>query len=302
MTEDYNLYPMHVFCLVARMGSVTRAARHLRISQPAVSAHIRTMERRCGEALLERTPRGVALTPAGQVVVEAADKIFSLCRELPQAVEESLGRVRGEVVLAASTTPGAYLASDLLRRFIEQYPEIKPALEIGDSLEILERVQNYTAPIGLIGDIKLPENIEKRVIGSDTVQLMTAPGHPLGRLRRIKANDLRGTTLLLRERGSSTRAAAELLLRDLINSFERVIEIPSTEAIKSSVAAGLGVAFLSSWAVRLEEAANLLEPAADERFRKNRPFYAIKRSDRRLMGPARAFWDFLRVGKVESKK
>ncbi|MBK9316719.1 MAG: LysR family transcriptional regulator [Acidobacteria bacterium] len=300
MTEDYNLYPMHVFRLVAKLGSVTKAAQHLHISQPAVSAHIRTMEKRCSEVLLDRTPRGVSLTTAGEVVIEMSNKIFGLYNDLPKAVDESLGRIRGEIVLAASSTPGTYLVPELIKRFIEVHPQSKPVLHYGDSGYVIEQVQNFLAPIGVIGDIKLPDLFEKVRIGSDTLQLVTATGNPIQRLSKIKPSDVKETTLLLREWGSSTRAVAELMLREMIHSFDRVLEIPSTDALKSSVASDLGVAVLSSWAIRTEVAAGLLAPVLDERFKKKRPFFIIKRKDRRLMGPALALWTFLKELKVES--
>lgn len=299
MTEDYNLYPMHVFRLVAKLGSVTKAAQHLHISQPAVSAHIRTMERRCSEVLLERTPRGVSLTTAGEVVIEMSNKIFGLYNDMPKAVDESLGRIRGEIVLAASSTPGTYLVPELIRRFVELYPETKPVLHFGDSGDVIEQVQSFTAPIGVIGDIKLPDIFEKVRIGSDTLHLVTAIGNPLHSLTKIKPADVKGTTLLLREWGSSTRAMAELMLSDLIHSFDRVLEIPGTDAIKSSVVSNLGVAVISSLAIRMEVAAGLLTPVMDDRFRKKRLFFIIKRRDRRLMGPAQALWKFM---EVESRK
>jgi DNA-binding transcriptional LysR family regulator len=68
MSDEFNLYPLHVFRLVAKLGSVTRAAQQLFISQPAVSAQLRSLEQRCGVPLFERTPRGMLLTPAGVVV------------------------------------------------------------------------------------------------------------------------------------------------------------------------------------------------------------------------------------------
>jgi len=300
MTEDYNLYPMYVFRLVAEMGSVTRAAQYLSISQPAVSAHIRTMERRCGEQLLERTPRGVGLTPAGEVVVKMSNRIFSLYRDLPKAVDDSLGKVRGDVVLAASSTPGSWLAPEILKRFILKFPEVKPVLMVGDSSEVLEMINNYTAPIGFIGDIKQTNSLDRHRIGTDTIQLVTSAGNPLSELPRIKGSDIKATTLLIREQGSSTREAALGMLKDLVNSFDRTLEIPNTDAIKNAVINDLGIAVLSNWSIKLEEQASLLKSVKDDRFKRARPIFAVKRKDRQLMGPALALWKFLQ--EEESKK
>lgn len=128
MLDGYNLYPLHVFRLVARSGGVTRAAQELFISQPAVSAHLKALETAIGEPLFERTPRGMRLTSAGSIVLEQVNRLFALYEEIPAAVDSLRGRVRGEVIVAASSTPGAYLVPELLRQFQEIYPEVRPTL------------------------------------------------------------------------------------------------------------------------------------------------------------------------------
>jgi molybdate transport repressor ModE-like protein len=86
MLDAYNLYPLHIFRLVARGGSVTRAAQELFISQPAVSAHLKALETAIGEPLFERTPRGMQLTPAGTILQEQVNRLFALYEEIPATV------------------------------------------------------------------------------------------------------------------------------------------------------------------------------------------------------------------------
>lgn len=115
MLDNFNLYPLHIFRLVARSCSATRAAQELFISPPAVSAHLKALETAIGEPLFERTPRSMQLTSAGTVVLEQVNRLFALYEEIPAAVDAMRGRVRGEVTVAASNTPGAYLVPELLR-------------------------------------------------------------------------------------------------------------------------------------------------------------------------------------------
>lgn len=293
MLDNFNLYPLHVFRLVARGGSVTRAAQELFISQPAVSAHLKALETAIGEPLFERTPRSMELTSAGVVVLEHVNRLFALYEEIPAALDAMRGRVQGEVVLAASSTPGAYLVPELLRQFQEQYPEASPVLRVGDSAEVLQWLLEYQAPLGVVGEIKMGEAWQSVEISADLLQLVVAANDPLGRVRRVKPEHLRGRTLLLREQGSSTRAGAQSLLGERIKEFERVVEIPSPEAIKRAVAAGLGVAVLSSWATQLEESAKLLQPVRDPLLRQARKFFLVKRKDRTLSGSAAALWQYL---------
>ena len=300
MLDNFNLYPLHVFRLVARGGSVTRAGQELFISQPAVSAHLKALETAIGEPLFERTPRGMQLTPAGTVVLEQVNRLFALYEEIPAAVKALRGRVRGEVTVAASSTPGAYLVPELLRQFQEQYPEVRPVLRVGDSAEVLQWLLDYQAPMGVIGEMNIADSLQSVEIGSDHLQLVAAAGDALCRVKQVKPEHLRGRALLLREQGSSTRAGAESLLGERLKEFERVVEVPSPEAIKQAVASGLGVAVLSSWATRLEENAGLLQPVRDPLLRHERRFFLVKRKDRVLAGTAAALWDCLTTCKPKT--
>ncbi len=300
MLDNFNLYPLHVFRLVARGGSVTRAAQELFISQPAVSAHLKALETAIGEPLFERTPRGMQLTPAGTVVLEQVNRLFALYEEIPAAVNALRGRVRGEVTVAASSTPGAYLVPELLRQFQERYSDVRSVLRVGDSAEVLQWLLDYQAPMGVIGEMNIADGLQSVEIGSDHLQLVAAAGDSLCRAKQVKAEHLRGRTLLLREEGSSTRAGAQSLLGEHLKEFERVVEIPSPEAIKQAVASGLGVAVLSSWATKLEESAGLLQPVRDPLLRHERRFFLVKRKDRILTGTSAALWDCLTTCKPKT--
>ncbi|MFN7622824.1 MAG: LysR substrate-binding domain-containing protein [Acidobacteriota bacterium] len=290
MISDYNLYPLHVFRMVARYGTVTRAAAELFISQPAVSAHLKAFEAHLGAPLFERTPRRMVLTEIGRGVLDQVNRIFVLYDELPASVALWRGRVAGEVQIAASSTPGTYLLPGLLRRFQRRHPEVVPLLRIGASSEVLEWLLEYDAPFGIVGEIRLPEMIESTRLGADQLRLTVRGGDPLAAAPRIDLESLGSRTLFVREKGSSTRAVVEGLFGEELKRFARVVEIPSTEAIKQAVVAGLGVAFLSSWSCRLEERLEILAPTRDRRWRKTRRFYLVKRRDRELMGAAAALW------------
>lgn len=293
MADDYNLYPLHVFRLVAQLGSVTRAAQELFISQPAVSAHLKTVEAKYGEALFERTPRGMKLTQAGAALHEHVGRLFALYEGVTTAIADVRGEVRGEIVVAASSTPGAYLVPNLLREFQQRYPAAQAVLKVGDSAEVLAWLHDYRVALGVVGALAVTDDLERVAIGSDKLQLVTAAGDALGQARNIKPEQLQSRTLFLRESGSSTRAGSVELLGDLLPSFARTVELTNTEAIKQSVAAGLGLAVLSSWTTKLEEAAGLLQPVKDSRLRLTRKFYLVKRKDRVLTGSAAALWECL---------
>ena len=294
MSESYSLYPFQVFRVVANAGSVTRAANELFISQPAVSAHLKAVEQRFGESLFERTPRGVNLTTVGREVLEQVNRLFALYEELPGIVDAARGHIRGEVTVAASSTPGAYCIPALLKQFQEKYPEANVNLIVGDTAEVLQLLHEYRVPLGVVGEMHAEEDLHKFKIGCDELSLVASAQNSIIKVKKLTTEDVRTQTLFIRERGSSTREATEKLLGDLLQSFGRIVEISNTEAIKQSVIAGLGIAVLSSWSIELEQKAGLLSPLADERFRKCRNFYLVRRQDRVLTGSASALWDCLK--------
>lgn len=301
MTEDYNLYPLHVFRLVAQLGSVTRAAQQLFISQPAVSAHLKQVEAKYGEPLFERTPRGMTLTPAGAALHEQVGRLFALYEGVTTALAEMRGQVRGEFVIAASSTPGAYLLPPLLQQFQARHPAAQPILKVGDSAEVVAWLQDYRVPLGVMGEMTLPAELERVAIGSDRLQLVARADDVVCRARQVQPAHLQGRTLFLRESGSSTREGALALLGDLRRAVGRVVELNNTEAIKQSVVAGLGLAVLSSWTTKLEEDAGLLRAAKDPQLRQTRRFYLVKRQDRPLTGGAAALWQTLRAPRRETR-
>lgn len=299
--DDFNLYPLFVFQQVARRNSVTQAAGELNISQPAVSAQLKALEARYGAQLLERTPRGVRLTPAGNVLLDHAHRVFALLEDARAAVASANNEVRGEVHIAASSTPGIYWLPEALRRFRDTFPAVEPVFSLGDSAQVRRWLLEYRVPMGIVGEGGNVEGLAQEPVGTDELRLVTAANDPLSEGEEVDLALLRERTLLLREPGSSTRAGAETLLGALLQHFHREVEMDSAEAIKRAVAAGLGVSVLSSWATRLEEAAGLLRPVRDARFRLSRQFYLIRRSDRQLVGAAAALWTFLREGAHESQ-
>jgi DNA-binding transcriptional LysR family regulator len=240
------------------------------------------------------------LTTAGTILLEQVNRLFALYEEIPAAIETLRGQIRGEVIVAASSTPGSYLVPELLRQFQEQYPEVRPVLRVGDSTQVVEWLLDYQAPLGVIGEISISEGLHSVEIGSDYLQLVTSPGDTLCRVKQITPEHLSGRTLLLREPGSSTRIGAEGLLGKRLKDFERVVEVPSTEAIKQAVASGLGVAVISSWATRLEEQAGLLQRVRDPLFRHSRRFFLVRRKDRVLTGTAAALWECLTTFKPKT--
>ena len=293
MITDYNLYPLHVFRMVARHGSVTRAAAALFISQPAVSAHLRALEAHLGALLFERTPRKMVLTTVGEGILDQVDRIFVLFDELPATVDLVRNRIAGEVVIAASSTPGTYLVPKLLHRFQRRYPDAIPILRIGASREVLDWLTGYEAPFGIVGEIRLPESIEAFPLSADQLRLTGPAADPICRAGKLDPAELKSRTLFVREPGSSTRAVVEGLFGGELKHFARLVEIPSTEAIKQAVMAGMGVSLLSLHTIGLEWNAGLIATPTVEGLPLRRRWNIVHLSARQLSPAADAFRRFV---------
>ncbi len=268
---DFNFYPLWAFVAVVRQHSLTRAAAELGISQPAVSAHLKALEKRFGDRLLDRGVKGAHLTPLGAEVYARA---LVLLEELQGLDELAAGESRSiPVSLAASHTPGVYWLPAQLVEFRRRYG-LECRYAVSDSSQALAEVLDRRVALGLVGDLPLGQEVERVEVGRDELRLMGCG-----------AQD----TLILRELGSSTRVQAEAMLGS--RNFARVLTLNSGEAVKEAVLAGLGVAVLSSWSVAREVEAGLLRPIG--RWRRERPIYLVRLRGRSLRGAVRLLWEFL---------
>src|SRR5919106_4475578 len=146
-----DLRRLEVFVKVAELGSFSRAAQALSLTQPTVSEHIRALEDELGVQLLDRLGRGTSPTRAGQLLLGYASRMLALGREARQAVEQFQGRMIGELVVGGSTIPGEYLLPALIGQFKRKYPDISICLLIGSSQQVSEWVIEGRVEVGVVG-------------------------------------------------------------------------------------------------------------------------------------------------------
>ena len=207
-----DLRQLEIFVKVTELKSFSKAAEALFLTQPTVSEHIRTLEQELGVRLLDRLGRGAESTAAGRLLLSHATRILQLQREALQAMDSFQGRLAGELLVAASTIPGEYVLPPLIGRFKEKFPDIAITLLIGDSRAVVDWVAEGRAEVGVVG-ARLPHRgVEYRELMPDELVLVVPAGHPWHGKKEVGLEDLRTEPLLLRERGSGTRAALESAL------------------------------------------------------------------------------------------
>jgi molybdate transport repressor ModE-like protein len=241
-------------------GSVSAAARAIGIGQPTASEHLRILEAAAGQRLVERNGRGSRLTEAGELVaVHAAQALQTL-----NAAEEELRRLSGleagTVRIGASTTPGVYLLPDTLGCFRRDHPNVDVEVEIASTAAIVERLLGGQVQLALIGETDPDERLHVEPFIGDEIVGVARPGLLGLRGGRAGAKELTAQTLLVREHGSSTRRVSERALAAARIWPARTWELDSSEAIKRAAREGLGVAFLSRFAVAEEIERGELEP------------------------------------------
>jgi molybdate transport repressor ModE-like protein len=252
LRELWDTTRMRLLVEIERQGSVSAAAAAIGIGQPSASQHLRLLEAAAGQRLVERTGRGSRLTDAGQVLAaRAAQALASL-----GAAEEELGAIAGlqtgTIHLGASTAPGVYLLPDTLGCFRRSYPGVTVEVEVAASDEILKRLLSGRVQLALVGAAHADERIELDPFLEDEIVGVAQPGLlPLkhGALPPARLSEF---MLLAREPGSSSQQMIDEELRAIGATPAGVWELGSSEAIKRAAREGLGIAFLSRYAVAEE--------------------------------------------------
>jgi len=289
-----TLRQLEVFLAVAREKSFSRAAKRIHSSQPTLSEHVGELERELGRKLFVRHGREVTLTEAGRVFDQYASRVVTTVEEARQAMDELDGLSHGSLLLGASTTPGLYVMPGIIAAFRARYPGVELKLQVANSQVIEERVKGRELDLGVVGGHSVGPGEECLAAGLlDELVLIVPPGHAWAARREIAPELLADQPLLLREEGSATRSVTERALQRAGVRFKAVMELDHTEAIKQSVMAGFGVAFVSTYAVSGEVASGRLRAVRLRGLRVQRHFHVIHHESRRVTASARAFMELL---------
>ncbi len=293
MPTPLNFHQLYIFYMVARVGSFSKAAHQLGISQPAVSIQVREMERSMGAPLFLRRRGDHQLTETGSIVFDYARRLFALSDEMQQVLADLQGVRAGTLTLGASTTPGEYILPPLIGRFQQRYPGVEVSLHISNSQQIIRQVQQREMDLALVGAQVDDDELVVEPYVQDEIVVIAAPSHPLAKLASVPLRALESQPFILREQGSATRRIAETYLQGLGAQVKGVIQLGSNEALKRAVAAGSTLAFVSRHALGAELTANLLTILPVKGWACTRPLSIVYRKDKHLTSAQQAFLDFL---------
>jgi DNA-binding transcriptional LysR family regulator len=285
---------LQVFLSVSKHLNYTRAGEEINLSQPSVSVRVRQLETELGVKLFEQLGKKVVLTDAGQLLVPYANRVMAAVDDAHHAIDELQGLERGSMRIGASTTPGMYLVPQVVSRFKQSHPKIEIRLRIKDTREVENGVLNNEFDFGFVGGHLAAEEVSAVPWLTDELLLVVSPTHRFAGRKTIRKQDLRAERFIVRESGSATRATIVAQLQQVDFELATVIELENPESIKRGVQSGLGIAFISKFAVATELKAKTLTAIRVRDLTINRELKIVHRKDKHLSRAALAFIEMAR--------
>src|SRR3954454_9073913 len=284
------------FCEVVDRKSFSQAAERLGVTQPAVSLQVRSLEKRLGTRLLDRSGRRVEPTEAGQRLYRAAQRMLALEGQLLEELTGDEGVLRGELALGASTGPGGTVVPVLLGEFQRRQPALSGALSTSDTNGVIEQVWERERELGIVGASPRHRGVVFEPFFRDEVILVVPPDHRFAG-KEVTLDQLREEPLILMQEGAGVRQVIEDELRRgpvRLRDLDVRLELGLQESARSAALAGYGVTFISRSAIEADVASGTLAIAEVEGLEPSREIALVRSAGRAESRAAHAFIDFAR--------
>ena len=287
--KNVTFRQLRVFAAIARLGSFTRAAEEMRLTQPTLSMQVRKLGQAIELPLFEQIGKKVYLTDAGRALRDFCREVFDALARFEMTIAALKGLKRGRLRLAVVST-AEYFLPRLLGSFSNDHPGVEFTLEVLNRERMIERLKANADDLYVFGFP--PEDVEVDAIRfMENPLVVVAPdGHPLASDRRVPLARLMDEPFLMREPGSGTRSAVERFFAEHGARPRVRMELGSNEAIKQAVLGGLGVSVLSRHTI--EHASGLTELDVQD-FPLARHWYLVRPKGKRSSVVAGAFCAYL---------
>lgn len=287
-----TLRQLRAFEAVARLGSFSRAAEEMHVTQPTVSKQIRLLQEEIGLPLFEQIGKKVYLTEAGEELFSTCGQWLDTWGRFEQTIANLKGMKQGRLKIVTVTT-AKYFLPRVLGPFCAEYPGIDIAMEVVNRDRLLERLSRNQDDLYVMGVPPEGWDIESEPLLENKLVLLASRSHPLAGRKRIPFKELAKHHFLVRERGSGTRMTVERVFKEHKVPFQVRMELGSNEAIKQAVAGGLGLAVLSRSTLQPDSGNELTE--LDVRgFPIRRYWYVVRPKGKQLSVVGSTFLSFLR--------
>ncbi|MBM7599385.1 DNA-binding transcriptional LysR family regulator [Virgibacillus halotolerans] len=299
-----NYERLRTFMAVAEKKSFSEAGKILFVTQPTITSQIKALEEELHTKLFERTTKKVEMTQSAVILYKYAKEIIRLSDSAQKEILKIEDMIHGDLSMGCSLTIGEYILPKYLKQFKDMYPLIQMSVEISNSNNIITSIKDQFIDVGLIETpIDDPEIMVEPFL-EDELILIASPNYFSNNEITISIEQLKRTPLIVREKGSGTRAVLEQYLNQAGMSIDRlnvVMELGSTEAIKAAVESGLGVSIVSKNAIIKEQQLKLLTAYPIKNISFYRYFYIAFRKEQVLKSTTELFIEELRkmTGKQE---
>ncbi len=284
---------LEVFEAIARLGSFTRAAEELHLTQPTASMQIKKLTRAVGLPLLEQVGKRNYLTDAGRALQDFTRELLDHFARFEMTLADMKGLKQGRLKLAVVTT-AKYFAPRLLGPFCQKHPGIEMSLKVSNRERVLERLAENRDDLYILGQPPDELDVVAEPFLKNPLVVLAPAGHPLAGRKNIPLKRLADEPFLLREPGSGTRAATERVFAARGLKPKVRMELGSNEAIKQAIVGGLGVSVLSQHTLALDAPMGQLAILDVEGFPIAREWYVVYPSGKQLSVVARTFLEYLR--------
>jgi LysR family transcriptional regulator, transcriptional activator of the cysJI operon len=288
-------FRLRVFRAVARHLNFRIAAEELLLTQSAVTQQIKALESELDIPLFDRAGGRVSLTTAGAALLPFANQLAVLAEEARQAVAATAGTQVGRLALGASQTIGQYLLPKLIAGFLKENPKMEISVMGGNTQTILEALVDHRVQLCLIEGPAMRRDVRVEPFMEDHMVCVVPAGHEWAD-EEVDVKALQQATLLTRELGSGSRRIVEQALEQAgveVKKLRPAMTFDSTEGLLSAVEAGLGIAFVSRWAVRNQLALGTLKLARIQGLNLARMFSLATVAGPEVAGVARTFQRFV---------
>jgi len=289
-----RLKPLRAFCQVARLGSVSRAAEALYVSQPAVSQQLQALEREFGARLLERSGRRLLPTREGEALYELARPLVEGIDALPAAFRRQVaGMDAGELEIAANSSTILYLLPRIVGAFREQHPDVRLRLHNTISADGTDLLRADTVELVVGSMLDVPADLSYVPVYSFQPMLITPRDHPLASTPRLTLEDISRHGLILPPQRQVTWRLVDLVFQQARVPYTVSLEVGGWEVIKQYVAMGLGISIVTSICLDDADRERLAIRPLDAWF-PARSYGVVVRKGKVLSAQARAFIDLIR--------
>jgi DNA-binding transcriptional LysR family regulator len=286
------------FCAVVERASFSQAAEQLGVTQPAVSLQIRSLEKRLGLQLLDRSGRRVEPTDAGRRLYRSALRLLAQEEQLlAELGEETEGELTGRLELGASTGPGGTVLPVVLCEFQQRHPQVHVALTVSDTQRIVDQVARRELELGVVGAARRQRGVVFETFFRDEVVLAVPRAHRFAD-RVVTVDELREEPMILMQEGAGVRQVIDDELRAVglrLRDLDVRLELGLQESARSAVLAGYGITFISRSAIEADVASGTLAIGRVEGLDPSRDIQLVRSAGRAETRVGQAFVDFART-------